>query len=124
MAEENKNDQEAVQELLAWAQETLNNKAYPAGEYQVNKSTKILDCAKYLDSMISVISKNWENPTFHPTIDLLREFRSQLEQQWKKSYYFFSCCYLSPDVEKMKANQTEKRCISVPVVLYAYHKKL
>ena len=31
--------------------------------------------------MISVISKNWENPTFHPTIDLLREFRSQLEQQ-------------------------------------------
>lgn len=81
MAEENKNDQEAVQELLAWAQETLNNKAYPAGEYQVNKSAKILDCAKYLDSMISVISKNWENPTFHPTIDQLREFRSQLEQQ-------------------------------------------
>lgn len=78
---ENKYDQEAVQELLAWAQGTLNNKTYPAGEYQVNKSTKILDCAKYLDSMISVISKNWENPTFHPTIDQLREFRSQLEQQ-------------------------------------------
>lgn len=77
----NKYDQEAVQELLAWAQGTLNNKTYPAGEYQVNKSTKILDCAKYLDSMISVISKNWENPTFHPTIDQLREFRSQLEQQ-------------------------------------------
>ncbi|MBV4308799.1 hypothetical protein NE636_02475 [Bacteroides thetaiotaomicron] len=81
MAEENKNDQEAVQELLAWAQETLNNKAYPAGEYQVNKSTKILDCAKYLDSMISVISKNWENPTFHPTIDQLREFRTKIESK-------------------------------------------
>lgn len=81
MAEENKNDQEAVQELLTWAQETLNNKAYPAGEYQVNKSTKILDCAKYLDSMISVISKNWENPTFYPTIDQLREFKTKIESK-------------------------------------------
>ena len=80
MAEENKNDQEAVQELLTWAQETLNNKAYPAGEYQGNKSTKILDCAKYLDSMISVISKNWENPTFYPTIDQLREFKTKIEE--------------------------------------------
>ncbi len=48
---ENKYDHDSVQELLAWAQETLNNKTYPAGEYQVNKCAKILDCAKYLDSM-------------------------------------------------------------------------
>lgn len=80
MAEENKNDQDSVQELLAWAQGTLNDKTYPAGEYQVNKSTKILDCAKYLDSMISMVSKNWENPTFYPTIDQLREFRSKIEE--------------------------------------------
>lgn len=67
--------------MITWAQETLNNKAYPAGEYQVNKSAKILDCAKYLDSMISVISKNWENPTFHPTIDQLRVFRTKIESK-------------------------------------------
>lgn len=67
--------------MITWAQETLNNKTYPAGEYQVNKCAKILDCVKYLEAMVAMISKNWENPTFHPTIDLLREFRSQLEQQ-------------------------------------------
>lgn len=80
MSEENKNDHDSVQELLAWAQETLKNKSYPQGAYQLNKSTKILDCAKYLDSMISMISKNWENPTFYPTIDQLREFRTKIEE--------------------------------------------
>lgn len=81
MSEENKYDHDSVQELLAWAQEALNSKAFPAGEYQLNKSTKILDCGKYLESMISMISKNWENPTFNPTINQLREFKSKLEQQ-------------------------------------------
>lgn len=79
MSEENKYDHDSVQELLAWAQETLKNKSYPQGA-QLNKSAKILDCAKYLDSMISMISKNWENPTFYPTIDQLREFRTKIEK--------------------------------------------
>lgn len=78
--EQNKYDQESIRELLLWAQETLSNKTYPTGAYQLNKSTKILDCAKYLDSMISMISKNWENPTFYPTIDQLREFRTKIEE--------------------------------------------
>lgn len=80
MSAENKYNHDSVQELLAWAQGLLNNKAYPPGEYQLNKSTKILDCGKYLESMISMISRNWENPNFYPTIDQLREFKSKLEQ--------------------------------------------
>lgn len=78
--EKNKYDFESINELLTWAKETLNNKVYPKGKYQLNKSTKIIDCAKYLEAMISMISNNWENPTFYPTIDQLREFRSKIEE--------------------------------------------
>lgn len=67
MAEEKKYDYDSINELLTWAKETLNNKRYPAGEFQLDKCAKILDCGKYLDSMIAVISRNWENPTFYPT---------------------------------------------------------
>lgn len=75
---ENGYDHESVQELLMWAQETLKNKSYPSGRYQLNKSSTILDCGKYLESMIAVISRNWENSTFYPTIDQLRVFRDKL----------------------------------------------
>lgn len=30
--------------------------------------------------MIAMISRNWENPTFHPTIGQLREFRMKIEE--------------------------------------------
>nr|DAP85863.1 MAG TPA: hypothetical protein [Caudoviricetes sp.] len=33
MAEENKYDHDSVQELLAWAKETLSNKSYPDGKF-------------------------------------------------------------------------------------------
>lgn len=81
MAEEHRYDHDSVQEMLAWAKEALKNKSSPSGRYQVNKSTAILDCGKYLESMISMISRNWENPTFYPTIDQLWEFKAKLEQQ-------------------------------------------
>lgn len=77
---EQKYDHDSVQELLTWAKETLKNKSYPSGRYQVNKSTTILDCGKYLESMIAVISRNWENSTFHPIIEQLREFRKKIEE--------------------------------------------
>lgn len=73
-------DHDSINELLSWAKETLNNKRYPVGEFQLDKCAKILDCEKYLDSMILVISKNWENPTFYPTIDQLRLFREKIER--------------------------------------------
>lgn len=73
-------DKEAVKELLSWAQDVLDNKRYPSGRFQVNKSVAILDCGKYLESMMSMISHNWENPTFHPTIDQLRSFREKLAE--------------------------------------------
>lgn len=79
MAEQN-NDHDSIQELLTWAKNTLKNKSYPSGKYQLNKSTAILDCGKFLESMISMIDRNWENPTFYPTIDHLREFRTKIEQ--------------------------------------------
>ncbi len=34
----------------------------------------------YLASMILVISKNWKNPTFYPTIDQLRLYREKIEK--------------------------------------------
>lgn len=80
MAEEKKYDYDSINELLTWAKETLNNKRYPVGEFQLDKCAKILDCEKYLDSMILVISKNWENPTFYPTVDQLRLFREKIEK--------------------------------------------
>ena len=78
--EENKYDYNSVNELLSWAKEMLNDKRYPAGEFQLDKCAKILDCGKYLDSMIAVISRNRENPTFYPTIDQLRLFRTKIEK--------------------------------------------
>lgn len=80
MAEEKKYDYDSINELLTWAKETLNNKRYPSGEFQLDKCAKILDCGKYLDSMIAVISRNWENPTFYPTVDQLRLFREKIEK--------------------------------------------
>lgn len=80
MAEEQKYDHDSINELLSWAKETLNNKRYPVGEFQLDKCAKILDCEKYLDSMILVIGKNWGNPTFYPTVDQLRLFREKIEK--------------------------------------------
>ena len=72
-------NQESVQEILSWAQKILENKAYPKGNIQLNKSTKILDCGSFLSNMIQMVSKNWENPTFNTAIDQLREFKKATE---------------------------------------------
>ena len=73
-------DYESIQELIIWMQNILKNKSYPHGKYQLNKSTTIIDCSKYIESMISMILKNWENPTYYPTIDQVREFRAKIEK--------------------------------------------
>ena len=65
-------DEESVQELLGWAKKMLETKSYP---------TSIIDGKLYLESLISMISKNWENPTFHPTIEQLWEYREKWEGQ-------------------------------------------
>ena len=72
-------NQESVQEILSWAQKILENKAYPKGNIQLNKSTKILDCGSFLSTMIQMVSKIWENPTFNTAIDQLREFKKATE---------------------------------------------
>ena len=72
-------NQESVQEILSWAQKILENKAYTKGNIQLNKSTKILDCGSFLSTMIQMVSKNWENPTFNTAIDQLREFKKATE---------------------------------------------
>ena len=72
-------NQESVQEILSWAQKILENKAYPKGNIQLDKSTKILDCGSFLCTMIQMVSKNWENPTFNTAIDQLREFKKATE---------------------------------------------
>mgnify|MGYP000522664264 CR=1 FL=1 len=57
-------DNEAVQELLNWAKKMIETKNYPTERYQVNKCTTIIDGKSYLESLIAMISRNWENPTF------------------------------------------------------------
>lgn len=74
-----KYDRDSVQEILAWANNMLQDKTYPKTPFQLNKSTKILDCAHFLDAMTATINDNWENPTFHPTIEQLWEFRERIE---------------------------------------------
>lgn len=71
-------DLNSVKELLDWAQDMLDNKTYPESPYQVNRSTQIIDCKYYLESSIATISKHWENPTFHPYIWHLWEFRESI----------------------------------------------
>lgn len=53
-------DEESVQELLGWAKKMIETKNYPTEKYQVNACTSIIDGKLYLESLISMISKNWE----------------------------------------------------------------
>ncbi|WP_394367456.1 DUF6965 family protein [Bacteroides faecis] len=41
---------------------------------------KVIDCKSHIEAMIQMISKNWENPTFYPTIDMFQKFRAKLEE--------------------------------------------
>ena len=70
-------DEESVQELLGWAKKMLETKSYPTEKYQLNSCTSIIDGKLYLESLISMISRNWENPTFYPTIEQLWEYREK-----------------------------------------------
>lgn len=79
MKQSNMYDSDFVQELLDWANKCLENKIYPSGEFALNDCTTITDCKFYIQSMIAVISKNWENPTFNPTIHQLCLFREKIE---------------------------------------------
>ena len=79
MKEENNYNQESIRELLSWAQDTLTNKTYPEGKLVLDKCIKVIDCKSHIEAMIQMISKNWENPTFYPTIDLFRRFRAKIE---------------------------------------------
>lgn len=72
-------DYNSVQELLSWAKNMLENKTYPASPYQLSKCINILDCEYFIESSIATISKHWENPTFHPYIEHLWEFREKIE---------------------------------------------
>lgn len=70
---------DSVQELLSWARNMLQDRSYPPAPYFLSRSIKILDCAQFLESLISIISSHWENPTFHPAINQLQEFRGKVE---------------------------------------------
>ena len=72
---------EAVQELFNWAKKMIETKNYPTERYQVNQCTTIIDGKSYLESLIAMISRNWENPTFYPPIEQLWEFREKWENK-------------------------------------------
>ena len=55
-------------------------------DYKPNKVFSYCDFNKfdgksYLESLIAMISRNWENPTFYPTIEQLWEFREKWENK-------------------------------------------
>lgn len=77
-------DEESVQDLLSWARTMLETKNYPTERFQINKCTTIINGKLYLESLIAMISRNWENPNFHPTIDQLWEFREKWESKEEK----------------------------------------
>lgn len=74
-------DEESVQELLAWAQKMIETQNYPTERFQINKCTTIVDGRSYLESLMIMISKNWENSTFYPTIEQLWEYRKLWESR-------------------------------------------
>lgn len=77
-------DNETVQDLLGWAKNKLETKNYPTEKFQLDKCTTIVDCKYYLESMVAVISKNWENPNFHPALDQLQQFREKFQNEIEK----------------------------------------
>ena len=74
-------DNESVQELLDWPKKMVETDNYPTERFQINKCTTIIDGKHYLETLIAMISRNWENPTFHPTIEQLWEFREKWENR-------------------------------------------
>lgn len=72
-------DSESVQELLNWGKRMLETQNYPTGKYKIDKCTTIINGKLYLESLVTMISRNWENPTFYPTIDQLWAFREKWE---------------------------------------------
>lgn len=77
-------DNESVLEILAWANKKLETQNYPTEKFQINECTTILNGKTYLESLISMISRNWENPTFHPTIEHLWEYKEIWENREAK----------------------------------------
>ena len=56
-------DNESVQELLNWAKKMLETKNYPTEKYELNKCTTIINGKTYLESLVAMIGRNWQNPT-------------------------------------------------------------
>lgn len=81
--EQNKYDKESVMPLLEWAKTVLETKDYPVEKYQVNQSTVIADAKIYLEASIAMITRNMENPVFHPIIEHLREYKESWESHKK-----------------------------------------
>lgn len=77
-------DSDSVQELLNWVKKTIETGNYPTGKFQINKCTTITDCKQFLNSLMAMVTRNWENPTFYPVIDQLWEFREKWENKENK----------------------------------------
>ena len=75
---------ESVQELLDWAKKKLETKDYSTEKFEINKCTTVINSKLYLESLIAMISRNWENPTFHSTIEQLWEYKEKWENRGEK----------------------------------------
>lgn len=80
MIMEQRYNYETVKELLDWAQGLLDSKKYPSGKFKLSNCATVTDCGVFLRSMISMVSRNWENPTFYPVVGQLCAFRAKLSE--------------------------------------------
>ena len=97
-------DNESVQELLDWAKKMVETNNYPTERFKINKCTTIIDGKHYLETLIAMISRNWENPTFHPTIEQLWEFREKWEN---REAHKQKCTLITPDKSAQQTKQTK-----------------
>ena len=111
-------DNESVQELLNWAKKMLETKNYPTEKYELNKCTTIINGKTYLESLVAMIGRNWENPTFHPTIDQLWEFREKWEgKEENKKLIEDAILYLTKLLNQTYEIKNLKLKISKPTIL-------
>lgn len=70
--------EETVQMLIDWAKERVEHKDYPQ-VIELNRSTKIVNCGTFFQSVVTILSSNKRNVFFYPLVDKLRQVKELLE---------------------------------------------
>ena len=71
---------ELIDELLQWGKERLEKKDYPKEAVQLSVSHRTPNCEIYINAMLHTLTRQWENPLFHPLVEEFYEFREKIQQ--------------------------------------------